>query len=133
MIKNNISFVLHTNDKIIENLKKNPKVIKKLESFDIYQIVLLSQNNKNFNEYLNDNKEILLEKLCTNYNFFDGLSLLILMKNDYFKNDAKKIYESTMKQIFNPKTLIFMTHINNEVISNSSYNKQQIFSQIFKE
>ena len=121
-----ISFLLQTNDKIIDNLKQNPKVLKRLDSFDIYQIVLLSQHNKHFNELLSENKKIILEKICTNFNFFDGLSLLVLLKDESFKIYARKIFDDSIKQVFNPKTILFMMHVNEEVAKEHSYNKQQI-------
>ena len=127
------SFLLETNENIIESLNQNPKAINLLDSFDIYQIVLLSQHNKNFKKFLIANKNIILDKICRNYHFFDGLSILILMRDDYYNGDAKKIYNESMKKIFNPKTLLFMNHINNENLDTHCYNKQQILSHVFSE
>ena len=45
MGRRSISFLLETNENIIESLNQNPKAINLLDSFDIYQIVLLSQHN----------------------------------------------------------------------------------------
>ena len=126
-----ISFLLETNDKIIENLKEKPETIKLLDSFDIYQIVLLSQNNEKFKKFLIDNKKIILDKICTNYNFFDGLSILILMRDDYYNGVAKKIYNESMKEVFNKKTILFMYNINKEILDAHCYNKQQILNQVF--
>lgn len=126
-----ISFLLETNDNIIENLKQKPKTILLLDSFDIYQIVLLSQNNKKFKEFLIDNKKIILDKICANYNFFDGLSILILMRDDYYNGVAKKIFNESMKEVFNNKTILFMNKINKEILDTHCYNKQQILSKVF--
>ena len=131
MERRSISFLLENNDSIIESLKKKPKAIKLLDSFDIYQIVLLSQHNKTFKDFLIENKNIILDKICTNYNFFDGLSILILMRDDYYNGDAKKIYNDSMKKIFNPKTLLFMNNINSENLYTHCYNKQQILNYVF--
>lgn len=128
-----VSFLLHTNGRIIENLKNNPRVIKKLDSFDLYQIILLSFKDEEFNEFLNVNKKYVLEAITTDFTFFDGLSLLLLLKKDNCKDEARKIFEQSMKQVFNSKTIMFMSKINEESLENNCYNKQYIISHVFSE
>ena len=115
---------------ILDRIKDNSKLIRKLDSFTLYQILLLLEKTSKYNDLIIKNEEEIIKKITSNYDFFDILIHLLLnrkIKNEKLSNSLK----NTIFKIFNSKTLLFLNKINNINLENGYLNKQEIFNCVF--
>ena len=113
---------------LLNKVINNPKIISKLDSFSLYQLILLIIKNNNV-DFLEKNADIIINKITVNNDFFDILIQFLLNKYEVFK-DRLSIY--IVKTIFDKKTIIFLYNINKSNLDNNYLNKQQIYNNIFE-
>lgn len=119
----NLDFILNDIDK-----EKN---LYKFNSYLLFVIINCIQRGTVDINILIRNKEKILNKICYDFNLYDCLSLLCLLKIDCTKEEAKKIYCQTIKQIFSKEAILFLNSLCLKFGKMDIFEESIIYNEIF--
>ena len=118
---------------ILDRINKNKLYIDILASDHLYNVISLTKGCKEEQKILSDNINSILDKIITNFGLIDCLSLLRLIEFNIDKEKCFEIFNKSMKETFDKKTIIFLYKINKYTYDNSIYESDKIFDLVIEE
>lgn len=119
-------------DRLLQKLEKKSGAIKRFDSYTIYRIILFSIENEKFKNYVKNNLQLFINKICEDFNLLDNLSLFTLLKFPECHDEVNKLLKDTTFSTFNNCTKLFINKINNEIINKKYQCTQEIYNCVFK-
>ena len=108
------------------------KNLDKMKSYNLFLVINCVSKNTQYLEILVNNSNKIFNKICYDFNLYDCLSLLSLMKIDAFKEQAKQIYNDCIKRVFTNDTIMFLNKINLKLSQSDIFEESIIYNEIFK-
>lgn len=120
-------------EEILNKINKNKLYIDILASDHIYNIISLTKGNINEQKIISNNIDSFFNKIRIDFGLIDCLSLLRLIELNINKEKCMELFDLTMKEVFNIKTIMFLRKINKYTYDNSFYKSDEIFDLMISE
>lgn len=127
------SLITNSHDQIFEKLNAHPEVIQKMDSYELYRIILIAESKEEYLHFFENNRGIILNKICEEFSFFDSLSLIHMIKYESCRSEASQILNNSIKSIFSKQTLVFIKKIDKAIDEYKLGEKQAIYNYMFSE
>ncbi len=105
--------------------------LNKLDSYSLYTIINKALSKEESKAFLINNGKSIMNKITSNYNIFDCMSLYNLLKVRELKKDINELLDKTVNQLFNKDTIFFIRLINKKIIDLNTDDKNAAFNIIF--